>query len=305
MKRQKLNQGMLHLLRYSLQTKHSRIVTCGLFVGLCYLPTWLSILWTRTLAGSSNVILNASFLYIGLELLWRQRHQLVTLSAPEEDRFIGHFLILGGIAAFPLSLSSASLQAFVWAIVLVGIALSSWGLPFFSKNVLASSLILISAYSDFGFLAVRIWGFFTPPNTLENFMAWIGGIVLRAIGQPAEVIDALIKLPAGSVVVASGCSGFDMAFTLAGTGLILGLFFKQSWLKIVNLVSSGILIALVFNVPRILLVTFASVYWGKYWFDFWHGAIGGQIFASILLTIYYYLAMWMINQSEHKKITQE
>lgn len=310
MNRQKLNQGILNLLRYSIQTKHNRIVTCGLFVGLCYLPTWLSILWSRTLGGSSNLILNTSFLYIGLEILWRQRHQLAVSPASEEDRLIGHFLILGGIAAFPLSLSSASLQAFVWAIVLVGIAFSSWGWEFFKKNWLVVSLLLIGIYPDLNFLANQIWRILTPHNLLENLMAWAGSGALRLIGQAATAIIATtveeatyIVLPSGSVEVAPGCSGFDMAFTLTGTGFILGLFFRQSWLKIASLIGAGIAIALVFNIPRVMLVTMAAVYWGKASFDFWHGPIGGQIFASILLTIYYYLAMWIINQPDKKKST--
>lgn len=30
-------------------------------------------------------------------------------------------------------------------------------------------------------------------------------------------------------------------------------------------------LALVFNIPRIMLLTLASVYWGKERFNFWHG----------------------------------
>ena len=93
-----------------------------------------------------------------------------------------------------------------------------------------------------------------------------------------------------------GCNGFDMAFVLAGVGVIMGLFFKRSWSKIVALVAAGVSIALVFNVPRIMLLAFAVVYWGKESFEFWHGAIGGQIFATMLLTVYYYVAMAMLRK---------
>ncbi|MBM0741358.1 archaeosortase/exosortase family protein [Phormidium sp. CLA17] len=137
---------------------------------------------------------------------------------------------------------------------------------------------------------------------LEHGMAWASGLALRAIEQPVTVEGSILSLSttieAKKVVeVASGCSGFDMAFVLAGVGVIMGLFFKRSWSKIVALVAAGVFLALVFNVPRIMLLVFAVVYWGKDSFEFWHGAIGGQIFASILLTAYYYLAMAMLRKS--------
>ena len=55
----------------------------------------------------------------------------------------------------------------------------------------------------------------------------------------------------------------------------------------------GIVLALAFNVPRIVLMTLAVVYWGKDAFEFWHGAWGGQIFSdrdNHLLSNYYVAA---------------
>jgi exosortase/archaeosortase family protein len=77
-----------------------------------------------------------------------------------------------------------------------------------------------------------------------------------------------------------------MAMTMVVASFVLGLFLKQSWAKIVALMVVGAVLALVFNIPRIMLVTSASVYWGKYWFDFWHDSWGSQIFVSVLFTIY-------------------
>lgn len=246
--------------------------------------------------GSSNLVLNGAFIYLALETFWQQRQQLTKTSAFDDDRLIGHILILGGVVCYPLCLASASLQALIWMLIVLGIGWSTWGLDILRKNALWSILLLVGLYPDLGYFGATIWHLLTPHNTLENLMAWIGGIALQAIGQAAISHAAYITLPSGSVEVAPGCSGFDMAFTLAGTGLILGLFFKQRWFTIVNLVGLGILIALVFNVPRIMLVTMAAVYWGKSSFEFWHGPIGGQLFATVLFTVYYYLVMWLINQ---------
>ena len=74
----------------------------------------------------------------------------------------------------------------------------------------------------------------------------------------------------------------------------MGLYFKQSWQRIIALTGIGILLALVANVPRIMLLAIAVVYWGKDAFEFWHDPIGGQLFATVLLTLYYYIAMTII-----------
>ncbi|MBD2021735.1 archaeosortase/exosortase family protein, partial [Leptolyngbya sp. FACHB-36] len=131
-------------------------------------------------------------------------------------------------------------------------------------------------------------------------MAWCGAGALRVIGQPAVVQGTLVSLPGGSVEVAWGCNGFNMAFTMAAAGLIMGLFLNQSRLQTIGLMAIGIVLALVFNVPRIMLLTLASVYWGKAAFEFWHGPWGGQIFTGVLFTVYYYAVMGLTNRSPKK-----
>ena len=107
-------------------------------------------------------------------------------------------------------------------------------------------------------------------------------------------------MPGGAVEVSWGCNGFGMAFAIAITGLLLGLLYKRSLIETFTLVAAGILLALVSNIPRIMLVAIAAVYWGKYWFDFWHGSWGAQIFVSVLFTIYYYIAMSLLNRRPAK-----
>jgi len=288
------------LLKQSVQNNHNRIVTCGLVVVLVYWITWLGMIWEAIAHGESTPLLNIGFIYLGLDALWRQRLQLATLSASEEDRLVGYLLILGGAAFFPFCLSSVSLQSLLCMIILLGMALSTWGVEFFKRNLLPIALLMVSIYPDLGFLANSLRKTLTGQQ-LEYSMAWLGGLALSAIGQPVTVEGSILSLSTTieakkAVEVASGCSGFDMAFVLAGVGLIMGLFFKRSWSKIAALVATGIALALIFNVPRIMLLSFAVVYWGKESFEFWHGGIGGQIFATILLTIYYYIAMAMLRK---------
>ena len=83
-----------------------------------------------------------------------------------------------------------------------------------------------------------------------------------------------------------------MAVTIGGGGFLLGIFLKQRRSTILCWMTIGIVLALAFNVPRIVLMTLAVVYWGKDAFEFWHGAWGGQIFSAIVMTTYYQIIMW-------------
>ncbi|NJL49272.1 MAG: exosortase/archaeosortase family protein [Leptolyngbyaceae cyanobacterium SM2_5_2] len=127
-------------------------------------------------------------------------------------------------------------------------------------------------------------------------MAWLGGVGLRLIGQAAEVNQTLISLPAGTVRVDWGCSGYDLACIAAVASLLMGLYFNQSFWNTVALIIVGIMLALVANIPRIMLMTMAAAYWGPESFEFWHGFWGGQIFLTILFTVHYYVVMALINK---------
>ncbi len=292
---QNISQNGLGLIRLGWQTTHNRILCCGLLVGLCYLPVWSSILLKGMLSGSDVAFLNVGFLSFTLYTFWQHRQQLAEFSATEEERFVGHFLVLGGMATFFFG-GSSSLQALVSIIVLLGMAYSHWGVACFSKYPLAIFLLLISLYPDLNFLFNAIWLTLTPPNLLENWMAWLGSLVLQGMGQAAVAQGPYLSLPTGSVQVASGCSGLMMAITIAGGSFLMGLFMQQRRLTILRWMAIGIVLALVFNVPRIVILTFASVYWGKASFEFWHGPWGGQIFSSLLFTVYYYMIMGSLNQ---------
>lgn len=285
-----------------LRSRHGRFLLCGLFIGLCYFPVWLSSLTVGAAQGSAGLPLITAAVGLGLYELWKRRQELSQLTASSEDQLLGHTLIVSGALLFPFCRFAVWPQALIWLLVLIGIVCSTWGISFFRRHPLPVLLMAISIYPKPGLMARILWKTFTPPNLLENFMAWSGTHALRLIGQPAEVAGNIVSLPGGSVEVAWGCNGFNMAFTMAAAGLILGLFLEQSWIKTIGIMIAGIILALIFNVPRIVLLAFASVYWGESSFEFWHGPIGGQIFTGILFTIYYYAVMGLIGPSAEKAV---
>jgi exosortase/archaeosortase family protein len=282
----------------AMRDRHSQIVTIGLLFIITYLPTWLGVIGRGIVGGKSDSILNFGLIFLGLQTIHSQRHKLKELqSVGSDDRFLGYGLMLTGIVTFVFFHSimfSGSFQAMAIMLLLVGIGGSTWGLGFFGLFPAAIAYILIAVYPDTAFIAIRICRFFTSEAMLEEWMAWLGALQLQIIGYKAVAEGLYVKLPEGAVLVGPGCSGFDMAYTLMGCSFLFGQFMKVSWRRIAGLIAVGWGLAMVCNMPRISLLAIASIHWGPKSFDFWHGPIGGQIFSAVMFTIYYYVAMWLV-----------
>lgn len=307
----KLEQAALTQVRQESMTSHGRIVLGGLLVVLCYSIFWVGVLLLRSIHGSSSGFLQAAALVLALQLLWHQRQRLKQISAPTEDRLLGHLLILSGIVLLPVCLiatwsepfTRSLIAAIVCVWILAGIACSRWGASFFGAHPLCIFLLCIGLLPKPAEISRGIWQAVTPPEALERFMAWSGSLALHAINQPAIAQGIYISLPNGAVKIGWGCNGFDMAATMAVASFVLGLFLKQSRSKIILLMVVGVVLALIFNIPRIVLVSIAAVYWGEYWFNFWHDSWGSQIFVSVLFTIYYYVIMGLVKRRPQKQLS--
>jgi exosortase/archaeosortase family protein len=291
------------LWKRAIRDRHSRIVAIGLLFVLAYVPGWLRQIGIGIIAGQSDSILNFGFLYLGLQSVYQHHAQLKTVDVRGDDRFLGYGLMLLGIITFIVYHSitySISFQAMAVILIVLGIAGSTWGLAFFPRFLAATGFVMFSIYPDTSFIAIRVCRFFTSDNMLEQVMAGLGSLGLKAMGYQAIAEAAYVRLPEGAVLVAPGCSGFDMAYTIVGCSLLCGLFLKLSWRRTLVIVGLGWVLAMVCNVPRIALLAIASVYWGKASFEFWHGPIGGQIFSAVMFTLYYYIVMAIINSSDSK-----
>lgn len=296
----------LHLLapcrqwvQQGLTTYHGRLMLAGLAVGGIYLPFWLHDITVSTARGSASLLVASAF-GLGLYQLWTKRQQLAQLQASNEDRWLGHLMIFAGLGAAPFCLFTEWAQKLVWLFILAGIAISTWGLSFFSRHVAAVILIIVGLFPSPAIVSRMLWDTFTPPEMLERFMAWGGGVGLRLIGQAAEVNQSYITLPEGTVLVDWGCSGYDLACIGAAASLLMALYLNQSFGRTIVLVLVGIVLALIANVPRIMLMAMADAYWGPESFEFWHGFWGGQIFLTILFTVHYYVVMALINKQSSK-----
>jgi len=282
-------------------SKHGRLLVVAAVAGLVYLPTWLAVQWQSILLGGSAVVINLAFLWLGFNKLWRNRDDLQHLSASGDDRLAGHFLILGGAFWLPFSHYSTSLQSLTWILVLIGVAWSSFGITFFRRYAAASLMILIGMYPNSTFLFNRMLDALIEPAFFERLVAWLGGQGLWLIGQDASSNGSYIILADKTALVMYGCTGIDMAVSLAGLSLVVGLVFKQSVWRILLAVTTGIFIAMAFNIPRVMLMVMALAYWGQESFEFWHGNWGGQIFSAIMFTVAYYAIGPLYSQKPQTK----
>ncbi|MGB3312373.1 MAG: cyanoexosortase C [Nodosilinea sp.] len=292
--------SVLPRIQICLRSLHGSLVLLGLFVGLCYLPTWAFGLFDRGPQSSDGLTLATCFVGLSLYLLWKQRPQLTLLEASEEDQLLGHMLIIAGVGLFPFCRFAIWPQAILWALILAGIAFSTWGMRFFAQHQLLVVAALATVYPQPTQTARLLWEAITPYKFLERWMAQAGAGALQLIGWPATAVQSLVTFPEGAVDVDWGCNGFDMALTMAVTGLVMGAFLKQSRGKTLGFIGIGIVAALIFNVPRIMLLAVASVYWGQGWFGFWHGPWGGQLFTGALFTVYYYTVMAIAKHRPNK-----
>ena len=265
-------------------TEPGMVTVCLVILACIYYFSWGGL----TLSRSS---VSFGFIALGAKYIWDDKKNLSSPKDYPEERFIGYVIATLGLTLFLFFHTSASFQYLSFLLALTGFALFLWGARFFTNHICACCLIIIGLYPDLIFAANAFWRFATPPFILENFTGNLAGHALNLIGQTAIVEARFISTGNGTVEVASGCSGLDMAVSMAGVGLLMGLFFKQPWFKTLLAIALGIILALLINIPRVMLLAYVVGHYSDNVFKFWHGPWGGQIFMIILFTPYYYLIM--------------
>jgi len=293
---QTTSKWIVRPLQVALKTNHGRLVLLGLTAGLVYFPMWFEYLFSRAFRGKIGWFLVISMLFLaGLEI-WSKRKSSSNNIASEEDRLLGHMLIISGVGLFPFCRFALWPQAVLWLLILTGIAMSTWGLGIFSRFLTPTFFIGLTVYPRIGLISRFAWELITPPQFLEKTMAWGSALAMRLVGFSAAQEGVFITFPEGAVEVGWGCNGLDMAITIAAAGLFMGLLYKQKRSQMVWLIAVAVAVTLLANIPRLMIVTVAHVYWGEGWFKFWHGFWGGQIFSGILFTIYYYVVEALTSQ---------
>jgi exosortase/archaeosortase family protein len=290
-----------HLLQTSWQNNHNRLVALGLItIGVAYLPLRLWEILTKSIQGSSILLVFLTVVF-GIWQLWRSWRSINQLQASEEDVWLGHVLLLSGIALLPFSFGLAWLMPLACAVILMGIACSSWGVRFFQQYWISCGLIMLGLIPNPGVIAHHLLAALMPPLILESITAHMAGWVLWAMRQPVQIHGPVIALATSSVEVNWGCTPFNLSTAVALAGLLAGLFMRLNWRRTSLMMTIGVAICVILNTPRIAFLAIAKAYWGDWWFDFWHAGWGAQIFSMTVFTIYYYVVMAMIKVPKVEK----
>ncbi len=184
--------SVLSGLRSCTRSLHGWLTLLGLSMGLWYLPAWMSGLLDRGPQSTDGVTLAACFVGLSGYLLWKQHKQLTSLEASEEDRLLGHVLILCGVGLFPFCRFAIWPQALLWGLILVGIACSHWGLKFFAEQKMLAISVFLTLYPQPAVTARLLWEAVTPYKFLERLMAQAGAVSLRG-GGVAGVGSRLVR----------------------------------------------------------------------------------------------------------------
>lgn len=282
------------------KTHDGWFVLLGLLAGLMYLPAWLGYLVPRALQGKIGWFLIGCMLFIAAHEFWRQRRLLRGLRASHAERLLSRGLIIFGASLMPFVRFALWPQALLWLGILVGIFGSLWGWRFFRTCLIPMAFVGLTVYPRIGVISRGLWELVMPDQLLEHTMAHLSSLLLDILGFSAQAQGVYIVLPQGAVEVGWGCNGLDMAITVSITGVLMGILFRQNRYQMVQLVAAAAAISMLFNLPRLILMTLAHVYWGSWWFNFWHGPWGGQVFSTGLLAVYYQVMMAMIERGKSR-----
>jgi exosortase/archaeosortase family protein len=248
-------------------------------------------LWARLLQGHAGPVLLLTFLLVGLQRLWGQRHRLKTLHPSAEEHWLGYGVLLLGMGVFAIGWSAMPtlwiLMLGSWG-VLLGIALMSWGVEVLRLCPLAIGLIALGLIPVPRTLVEILRTEFLP-GWPEQGSAWLAYWGMQLIGQPVTLEGKILRLPNGGVSVEAGCTALVTAAQLALSNGLAGLWLHLRHRTIVLLMLCGIGLAIALNTPRIMLMLMATTYWGKDAFEFWHRGWGSQLFVMGIFTINYCL----------------
>jgi exosortase len=209
-------------------------------------------------------------------------------------RWVNLLLCAGALLLFPLELYrqiAPGLRGFgVGGAVLV-LGLSFWtlrhlGMKKIPPVIWGTALLFLTAVP---------W-----PTTIEvvvvqglmKFTAQLSAEILYWVGIPALPRGNLIELETGIVSVDEACSGVRSLQSCLMAAVALGLFFRLSWQRLLNLALLGQALALTGNAVRSLALTWIAAKRGLSAVDRFHDPAGWSILVGVTLVLYLVALRW-------------
>lgn len=241
--------------------------------------------WTLSDAYSHGYIAAAMAVY----LVYRNISLLPAEWRTPQPQWLGLGLL---VAAGFLWYLAEIVQVLVIQQMLLPVILWAWVYAVFGKKI-ARAVVFPSLLLYF---TVPVWDVLTDP--LRQITVFISSGVLKLIDIPAYIDGFYIHVPAGTFVVAGGCSGLNYFTVALLVSVVDGHLDKLRWPKRILLVGLAVLLGLLSNWFRVTALVLIG-YYTEMQSDLvaHHGAFGWWVFAGAM--IFYILLSRRIHLRSH------
>jgi len=172
-------------------------------------------------------------------MVWRDRREL--LRGMGGNPWI--LTMLAALSVLWFAATVAHIQVFHQTVLLF--LLICWGLVVFGGRALRTLLVAGATF----LLALPLWDVLVP--ILRPLTTLASGAMVLLLGIPAEIEGDLVRIPAGTFIIADGCAGLN--YLLAG--LVVGAFYAhllvRGWPAKLGIVALAGAIAIVGNWIRV------------------------------------------------------
>lgn len=264
-----------------LSTYWERIASFALLgvIVVYFLPV-LTAYYEHWLAGGGKVENRAIALVAIIYLVTQQKDLLQAPLARAGDLWIGFATLFGGLllARVPL----LNVQGLALSIALLGLLWFRWGRLGLAH--LGKPLCILALALGTDGLADQFLSVYTPlVQWLQHLDALIAGYVLWGIGYPVELHATVIRIGQAGVDVYDGCSGIHSLIEIGVLAVVAILTIsKQDRAANLRYFLACMAITFGFNLLRILLLAFASIYVGQEAFDALHKGWGADVYANLV-----------------------
>jgi EpsI family protein len=257
---------------------------------ICYFPILakMAIGWWEVAAYSHGILI----IPISLYLIWQDRKRLhhlpirsSLLAGSLAVIFAGTILMVGRAGLFS-TLEYFSLIVMIPAVVLLFLGTA------YLKALALPLCYLIFMLPFFDFIGDGVYG------PLQILSAQIGTTVLHLFGYAAYLDGLYIQLPKVTLEVAQECAGIRYLISILAIGIPLSSLSLTRWSNRVLLVSSAIVIAILFNGLRVTLVGM-MVYGGDTTYSHGPFHVFQGMFVAWVGFIVLFVGAWRLSKREN------
>ncbi len=188
-------------------------------------------------------------------------------------------ILLMGVLQLSIKLQVTTVNQSILPLIVLAAMAASFGMQ------LARLMFWPVAYLYF---ALPLWWVINYP--LQQLTIKVSMLAIRIAGIPAHVEDNMFELPAGVLMIASGCSGLNYLITGLAIAFLQGYLYLRSWSNRFKLMAFTAALMLVMNWIRVITVIAVGYFTDMqhYFIRVDHLTFGWILFLVALLPVYWY-----------------